>query len=48
VEWDGWQAIDAHESRLGEQAGRPRVKLVTLEELVAAGRAGTGTGAGRR
>jgi ferredoxin--NADP+ reductase len=48
VEWDGWQAIDAHESRLGEQAGRPRVKLVTLEELVAACRAGTGTGAGRR
>ncbi len=38
VEWDGWQAIDEHERGLGEPAGRPRVKLVRLAELVAAGR----------
>jgi ferredoxin/flavodoxin---NADP+ reductase len=38
VEWDGWQAIDEHERGLGEPAGRPRVKLVTEDELVAASR----------
>jgi ferredoxin--NADP+ reductase len=38
VLWDGWQAIDEHERRAGEPQGRPRVKLVRLEELVAAGR----------
>ena len=38
VEWDGWQAIDEHERGLGEPAGRPRVKLVRLAELVEAGR----------
>ena len=38
VEWDGWQTIDEHERGLGEPAGRPRVKLVTMEELRAAGR----------
>jgi len=39
VEWDGWQAIDAHERGLGEPAGRPRVKLVRVDHLhdVAAG-----------
>ena len=44
VEWDGWQSIDEHERGLGEPAGRPRVKLVTLDELRAAGR-GTRAGA---
>jgi len=44
VEWDGWEAIDAHERRLGEPAGRPRVKLVTVDELVAASRGGVGAG----
>ena len=39
VTWEGWEAIDAHEAALGEAAGRPRVKLVRLEELVRAGRA---------
>ncbi|HEX2105306.1 MAG TPA: FAD-dependent oxidoreductase [Solirubrobacteraceae bacterium] len=39
VEWAGWQAIDAHERGLGEPAGRPRVKLVRMEELIEAGRA---------
>jgi len=38
VEWDGWQAIDEHERSLGEPAGRPRVKLVSIDELVAASR----------
>jgi ferredoxin--NADP+ reductase len=38
VEWDGWEAIDEHERGLGEPAGRPRVKLVRLAELVEAGR----------
>ena len=33
VEWDGWRAIDEHESALGEEQGRPRVKLVTRPEL---------------
>jgi ferredoxin--NADP+ reductase len=34
VEWDGWAAIDEHERRLGEPAGRPRVKLVDLKALL--------------
>jgi ferredoxin/flavodoxin---NADP+ reductase len=38
VEWDGWQAIDEHERSLGEAEGRPRVKLVSIDELVAASR----------
>lgn len=38
VTWAGWQAIDAHESALGEPAGRPRIKLVRLAELVSASR----------
>jgi ferredoxin--NADP+ reductase len=33
VEYDGWQAIDSHERRLGEPHGRPRVKLVRHDEL---------------
>jgi ferredoxin--NADP+ reductase len=39
VEWAGWEAIDAHERGLGEPAGRPRVKLVRMAELVEAARA---------
>ena len=38
VSWEGWEAIDAHESALGAPAGRPRVKLVRLAELVQASR----------
>jgi ferredoxin/flavodoxin---NADP+ reductase len=38
VTWDGWQAIDAAERAAGEPQGRPRVKLVTLDELKQAGR----------
>ncbi len=39
VTYSGWEAIDRHERALGEPAGRPRVKLTRIEELlrVAAG-----------
>ena len=33
---DGWRAIDARELRMGEEAERPRVKLASREELLAA------------
>jgi ferredoxin/flavodoxin---NADP+ reductase len=33
VGWDGWQAIDAHERARGEPQGRPRVKVVRLDDL---------------
>ncbi len=36
VLWDGWRAIDEHERGLGEPQGRPRAKLVRLEELARA------------
>jgi ferredoxin/flavodoxin---NADP+ reductase len=38
VTWAGWEAIDAHEAALGVPAGRPRVKLVRLAELIEASR----------
>ncbi len=38
VTWSGWEAIDAVESSLGQPSGRPRVKLVRLDELVRASR----------
>jgi ferredoxin/flavodoxin---NADP+ reductase len=38
VTWEGWEAIDAHESALGTPMGRPRVKLVRLAELIEASR----------
>jgi ferredoxin/flavodoxin---NADP+ reductase len=38
VTWGGWEAIDAHESSLGEPSGRPRVKLVRIDELFRASR----------
>jgi ferredoxin/flavodoxin---NADP+ reductase len=34
VTWSGWQAIDAHERSRGEPGGRPRVKLVDVNEMV--------------
>jgi ferredoxin--NADP+ reductase len=37
VTWQGWQAIDHAEKTAGEPHGRPRVKLVRLTDLVAAG-----------
>jgi ferredoxin--NADP+ reductase len=38
VTWEGWEAIDAAEKAAGEPHGRPRVKLVRLANLVAAGK----------
>jgi ferredoxin--NADP+ reductase len=38
ITWEGWQAIDEQERAAGEPHGRPRVKLVRLADLVAAGR----------
>jgi ferredoxin--NADP+ reductase len=36
VAYQGWQSIDAQEKAAGEPQGRPRVKLCTFEELLAA------------
>ena len=38
VDWDGWRAIDRRERAAGEAAGRPRVKLDTVGELLGAAR----------
>ncbi len=45
VTWEGWQAIDEHEKAAGEPHGRPRIKLVRLADLVAAGRRAVRSGA---
>jgi ferredoxin--NADP+ reductase len=34
VTYDGWSAIDRHERTLGEQTGRPRVKLTRIEDML--------------
>jgi ferredoxin--NADP+ reductase len=34
VTYDGWSEIDRHERALGEAAGRPRVKLTQIEEML--------------
>ena len=34
VTWEGWRAIDGHETGLGEPQGRPRVKLVRTGEML--------------
>ncbi len=34
VSYSGWEAIDRHERALGEPAGRPRIKLTRIEELL--------------
>ena len=34
VTYSGWEAIDTHERALGASAGRPRVKLTSIEELL--------------
>jgi ferredoxin--NADP+ reductase len=38
VSYAGWEAIDAVERARGEEQGRPRVKLCTWDELLAAAR----------
>lgn len=40
VGWSGWRAIDAAERSRGEQEARPRIKFVTIDELLTAGRPG--------
>jgi ferredoxin--NADP+ reductase len=39
VDGDGWQRIDQTERKAGRRSRRPRQKLVTIEELLAASRA---------
>ncbi len=34
VTYEGWASIDRHERSLGEPAGRPRVKLTRIEEML--------------
>jgi ferredoxin/flavodoxin---NADP+ reductase len=34
VTWDGWRAIDEHETALGDPQGRPRVKLVRVPHML--------------
>jgi ferredoxin--NADP+ reductase len=34
ITYAGWESIDRHERALGESAGRPRVKLTSLDELL--------------
>jgi ferredoxin--NADP+ reductase len=34
VTYDGWSSIDRHERSLGEQSGRPRVKLTSIDEML--------------
>jgi ferredoxin--NADP+ reductase len=36
VTWQGWQSIDAAETAAGEPQGRPRVKLTSIDEMLAA------------
>jgi len=36
VEYDGWMAIDEVERAAGEKTGRPRVKLCSWDDLLAA------------
>ena len=38
VSYEGWEAIDAVEKARGSEQGRPRVKLCTWVELLAAAR----------
>ena len=38
--WSGWRAIDAAERARGQDADRPRVKFVSIDELLGAGRTG--------
>jgi ferredoxin/flavodoxin---NADP+ reductase len=39
VTWAGWQAIDAHERAAGARQARPRVKLVSVPEMLELARA---------
>jgi ferredoxin/flavodoxin---NADP+ reductase len=39
IDWDGWRAIDVAERQRGEEASRPRVKLVDIADMLAAANA---------
>ncbi|KXP06986.1 NADP oxidoreductase [Tsukamurella tyrosinosolvens] len=39
VEYDGWMAIDAHETALAEEDDRPRVKLTSVDAMIDAAQA---------
>ncbi|MDZ7801629.1 MAG: FAD-dependent oxidoreductase [Trueperaceae bacterium] len=39
VDFDGWLALDRWETRAGEPAGRPRVKVVNVDEMLQRARA---------
>ena len=41
VTYEGWEAIDRHERSLGEAAGRPRVKLTSIEQMLSVAAAET-------
>jgi ferredoxin--NADP+ reductase len=47
VSMDGWRAIDAAERRRGEESSRPRVKLASRDELLAAAVSAEASGPGR-
>jgi ferredoxin--NADP+ reductase len=34
VSWEGWQRLDAHELAQGKAAGRPRLKLTDVQEML--------------
>ncbi len=38
--YEHWKQLDEHEVAMGKRSGRPRVKLTTVEAMLAAGRAG--------
>ena len=44
VEYPGWQAIDGVERAAGEPLGRPRVKLVSWDQLLHTSRRATPSG----
>jgi ferredoxin/flavodoxin---NADP+ reductase len=39
IDWKGWQAIDEAERQRGVEASRPRVKMVTTEDMLALAKA---------
>jgi hypothetical protein len=41
VDWSGYKAIDAVERSLGQAKGKPREKLVTLDDLLKAAKTKT-------
>ena len=48
VDLAGWRAIDAEERRRGERRGRPRAKIVDVEEMLRVAHAPSAPGSARR